>query len=367
MPPDAPLPLPCIPVVVLNGTSHQPAVASSILNIWRAADLEELSELPRLEEMLPGVVHPPPLPLRTSSGGSGSHHHSSWPCLAPLGGDSGLLEGPWGYPSAATGGGALPGGGMAGGFIPHSCPASLASCLLPDELVLLQAGSIPAPLASPLAAAGGSSTPQLFAPQQDLVEQQQQEEVVVASGQPAAATPSTSSKTDAAGPALSTSSAGSGGGSSMEAGSQPGAPGVTSSPSGASPSSSSSWLTTWLADRETTPPGDATDATSGDPGASPGSLEGWDTGLHLPLWVSDQERQQMEARLDGWVEQLLAVGANVRGLAAQLSKPLRPLWVSQDSLIWTNQVRRPGGVWEGAVGSRGNGEQWGGVRVMHVA
>jgi tRNA A64-2'-O-ribosylphosphate transferase len=48
----------------------------------------------------------------------------------------------------------------------------------------------------------------------------------------------------------------------------------------------------------------------------------------------------MEARVDGWVEQLLAVGANVRGLAAQLRKPLRPLWVSQDSLIWTNQVRQ---------------------------
>jgi tRNA A64-2'-O-ribosylphosphate transferase len=64
----------------------------------------------------------------------------------------------------------------------------------------------------------------------------------------------------------------------------------------------------------------------------------WDVDLHLPLWVAEQERQQIEAQLDGWVEKLLAVGADVRGLAAVLKKPLRPLWVSQSSLIWTNQV-----------------------------
>jgi len=43
----------------------------------------------------------------------------------------------------------------------------------------------------------------------------------------------------------------------------------------------------------------------------------WDTGLHLPLWVSAQEREAIEAKLDGWVERLLEVGADVRGLAGE--------------------------------------------------
>lgn len=44
----------------------------------------------------------------------------------------------------------------------------------------------------------------------------------------------------------------------------------------------------------------------------------WDTSLHLPLWVSGHERDAIEAKLDGWVERLLEVGADVRGLAGEL-------------------------------------------------
>lgn len=43
----------------------------------------------------------------------------------------------------------------------------------------------------------------------------------------------------------------------------------------------------------------------------------WDTSLHLPLWVSSHEREGIEAKLDGWVERLLEVGADVRGLAGE--------------------------------------------------
>lgn len=60
---------------------------------------------------------------------------------------------------------------------------------------------------------------------------------------------------------------------------------------------------------------------------------------HLPLWVAPNERKQIEAKLEGWVERLLESGADVRRLSALLSKPLRPLWISQSSVIWTNQVR----------------------------
>lgn len=67
----------------------------------------------------------------------------------------------------------------------------------------------------------------------------------------------------------------------------------------------------------------------------------WDTSLHLPLWISQTEAAQIESRLDGWVDELLEVGADVHGLAEVLTKPLRPLWVSQQSLIWINQVAQP--------------------------
>ena len=42
-----------------------------------------------------------------------------------------------------------------------------------------------------------------------------------------------------------------------------------------------------------------------------------DCDLHLPLWVSANEAQQIEAHLDGWVQELLAcVGAEqIQGLA----------------------------------------------------
>jgi tRNA A64-2'-O-ribosylphosphate transferase len=78
----------------------------------------------------------------------------------------------------------------------------------------------------------------------------------------------------------------------------------------------------------------------------------WDTALHLPLWVSANEAQAIETKIDGWVERLLEVGADVRGLAALLRKPLRPLWLCQDSLIWTNQVRQrqQWWGWGGVVG-----------------
>jgi hypothetical protein len=41
------------------------------------------------------------------------------------------------------------------------------------------------------------------------------------------------------------------------------------------------------------------------------------------------------------VAKLLEVGADVRRLSARLRKPLRPLWISQSSVIWTNCVAAP--------------------------
>ena len=131
-------------------------------------------------------------------------------------------------------------------------------------------------------------------------------------------------------------------------------------------------------------PGSAAGITLGSPpsdGAAAVAPEnyvgqsGSDCDLHLPLWVSANEAQQIEARLDGWVQELLAcVGAEqIQGLAEVgegglsieevgtpstlrfgssephilfahyapqiLTKPLRPLWISQSSRIWVDQVR----------------------------
>ncbi|KAK4754994.1 hypothetical protein SAY87_008751 [Trapa incisa] len=63
----------------------------------------------------------------------------------------------------------------------------------------------------------------------------------------------------------------------------------------------------------------------------------WDCSLHLPLWVSDVERASIEARLETWTDDLETIGADVASLVS-LKKPLRPLWISQRTVIWLNEV-----------------------------
>ncbi|XP_057416596.1 uncharacterized protein C3F10.06c isoform X2 [Lotus japonicus] len=64
----------------------------------------------------------------------------------------------------------------------------------------------------------------------------------------------------------------------------------------------------------------------------------WDCSLHLPLWVSGTEKASIEERLEEWTERLKASGADIATLAACLKKPLRPLWISQKTVIWLNEV-----------------------------
>lgn len=64
----------------------------------------------------------------------------------------------------------------------------------------------------------------------------------------------------------------------------------------------------------------------------------WDCSLHLPLWVSETEKALIEERLEEWTERLKASGADIASLAACLKKPLRPLWISQKTVIWLNEV-----------------------------
>ncbi|MED6168102.1 hypothetical protein PIB30_009062 [Stylosanthes scabra] len=64
----------------------------------------------------------------------------------------------------------------------------------------------------------------------------------------------------------------------------------------------------------------------------------WDCSLHLPLWIPETEKASIEKRLDEWTQQLKASGADIASIAAGLRKPLRPLWISQKTVIWLNEV-----------------------------
>ncbi|XP_062090899.1 uncharacterized protein C3F10.06c [Humulus lupulus] len=64
----------------------------------------------------------------------------------------------------------------------------------------------------------------------------------------------------------------------------------------------------------------------------------WDCSLHLPLWISKTERSSIEGRLEEWTKQLEESGADIAALAGCLKKPLRPLWISQKTVIWLNEV-----------------------------
>lgn len=60
--------------------------------------------------------------------------------------------------------------------------------------------------------------------------------------------------------------------------------------------------------------------------------------MHLPLWVSDTEKAAINDRVEEWTKELDASGADIASLASCLKKPLRPLWISQKTVIWLNEV-----------------------------
>lgn len=79
-------------------------------------------------------------------------------------------------------------------------------------------------------------------------------------------------------------------------------------------------------------------ATSNELGTAGQDLSGWDCSLHLPLWVSETEKAMIEDRLECWTRELEASGADMASVALSMKKSLRPLWISQKSVIWLNEV-----------------------------
>ncbi|ORY71715.1 tRNA A64-2'-O-ribosylphosphate transferase [Pseudomassariella vexata] len=58
-----------------------------------------------------------------------------------------------------------------------------------------------------------------------------------------------------------------------------------------------------------------------------------------PNVVSESEHAQVEARIEGFVESLKRLDIDLEGLRGQVKRPLRPMWVTQDSqLVPTNEV-----------------------------
>ncbi|BAF19766.1 tRNA A64-2'-O-ribosylphosphate transferase isoform X1 [Oryza sativa Japonica Group] len=64
----------------------------------------------------------------------------------------------------------------------------------------------------------------------------------------------------------------------------------------------------------------------------------WDNSVHLPVWVLETEKNAIEGRIEEWTTQFESCGADIRSLALSLKKPLRPLWISQRTRIWLNEV-----------------------------
>ncbi|XP_014755581.1 LOW QUALITY PROTEIN: tRNA A64-2'-O-ribosylphosphate transferase-like [Brachypodium distachyon] len=64
----------------------------------------------------------------------------------------------------------------------------------------------------------------------------------------------------------------------------------------------------------------------------------WDSSVHLPVWVLDTEKNAIEGRIEEWTDRFESCGADIHSLALGLHKPLRPLWVSQNTRIWLNEV-----------------------------
>lgn len=76
---------------------------------------------------------------------------------------------------------------------------------------------------------------------------------------------------------------------------------------------------------------------NGDAEKNSGSSN-WDSSVHLPVWVLDTEKNAIEGRIEEWTDQFESCGADISSLALGVQKPLRPLWISQKTRIWLNEV-----------------------------
>lgn len=78
-------------------------------------------------------------------------------------------------------------------------------------------------------------------------------------------------------------------------------------------------------------------------------------GLHVPPnVVSDSERSQMLARVPGFVASFRELNPDLAGLRAQISRPLRPTWVTQET-VQMGRLEEDLGIGRGGGGDGGGG------------
>lgn len=78
-------------------------------------------------------------------------------------------------------------------------------------------------------------------------------------------------------------------------------------------------------------------------------------GLHVPPnVVSDSERSQMLARVPGFVASFRELNPDLAGLRAQISRPLRPTWVTQET-VQMGRLEEDLGIGRGGGGDGGDG------------
>ncbi|CAD7702181.1 unnamed protein product [Ostreobium quekettii] len=70
-------------------------------------------------------------------------------------------------------------------------------------------------------------------------------------------------------------------------------------------------------------------------------MDTWDTELHLPLSVGQNERAQIEQRLEGWMHSLHDLDIDLLSACKHLHKPLRPLWICPSSRLWEGPAVDP--------------------------
>ena len=65
----------------------------------------------------------------------------------------------------------------------------------------------------------------------------------------------------------------------------------------------------------------------------------WDTALHLPNWILEVARSAIEPLLSKWALRLVETQAPfLADLASALKRPLRPLWISEETLVWSETL-----------------------------
>jgi tRNA A64-2'-O-ribosylphosphate transferase len=68
------------------------------------------------------------------------------------------------------------------------------------------------------------------------------------------------------------------------------------------------------------------------------STDNWDLGFNIPsLIVSETEKQQIVAKLPGFMQKLRAAELNLEDVARIMEKPLKPIWVHPSSRMFSQQ------------------------------